>query len=57
MIYNSEDVTGVDTSGITDMSYLFVLRKTFNQDISGWDVSSVTDMSGIFDGVEYFFSV
>jgi surface protein len=36
------------TSGITDMSWLFDSKSTFNGDISHWDTSSVTDMSGLF---------
>lgn len=43
MIAEEEDVTSVDTSGITDMSSLLMDNDTFNQDISGWDVSSVTN--------------
>ena len=48
MIFDNADLTNVDTSGITDMSELFVEATDFNQDISLWDVSSVTDMSGMF---------
>jgi len=53
-IANNEDVTSVNTSGITDMSNLFKNNSTFNQDISGWDVSSVTNMDGMFDGALAF---
>ncbi len=53
-IANNEDVTTVNTSGITDMSNLFKNNSTFNQDISGWDVSSVTNMDGMFDGAISF---
>ncbi len=45
---NDLDVTKVDTSLITDMSYLFGSNYSFNQDISGWDVSNVTDMRSLF---------
>ena len=48
MIANGDDVTQVDTSTITDMSYLIYGNTTFNQDVSGWDVSSVTDMNSMF---------
>ncbi len=47
-IVNGNDVTNVETFGITDMSRLFYNNDTFNQDISRWDVSSVTDMSYMF---------
>ncbi len=54
MIGRGEDVTRVDTSGITDMSYLFFRSGTFNQDISGWDTSNVTDMHYMFSFAEAF---
>ncbi len=40
MIHNNQDVTTVNVSCITDMSWLFNESYTndFNQDISGWDV-------------------
>ncbi len=41
------------TSGITDMSYLF-LSTSFNDDISHWDVSSVTTMESMFDSNDSF---
>ena len=37
-------ISAWDTSLITDMSYLFYDKPTFNDNISAWDVSSVTDM-------------
>ena len=48
MIRNNEDVSNVDTSDITDMSFLFENNTIFNQDISKWNVSNVTDMSYMF---------
>jgi uncharacterized repeat protein (TIGR02543 family) len=36
------------TSGITDMSELFLNESAFNEDVTHWDVSSVTDMSSMF---------
>lgn len=48
MIKNGEDVTEIDTSAITDMSYLFEKNLSFSQDISGWDVSNVENMYGMF---------
>jgi len=47
-IKNHEDVTQVDTSCITDMSFLFSGQRDFNQDISNWDVSNVTNMKRMF---------
>ena len=42
----------IDTSKITDMSYLFD-HSNFNGDISGWDVSNVTDMHCMFKNSEF----
>ncbi len=62
MIAEGKDVTQVNTSGITDMSYLMKsvadylgesfnncsVVQNFNQDISGWDVSKVKNMEQMF---------
>ncbi|MFW6017088.1 MAG: BspA family leucine-rich repeat surface protein, partial [bacterium] len=42
------------TSGITDMSSMFVHAGAFNQDISHWDTSSVNDMSSMFYSADSF---
>jgi surface protein len=54
LIRDGRDVTHVDTSEITDMSYLFSGDKEFNQNIGRWDTSSVTDMSFMFAGAKEF---
>ena len=57
MFYNweafNQDISGWDTSNITNMSETFYLT-AFNQDISGWNVSNVTDLSGIFESNAVF---
>jgi len=54
MIKNNKNITEVNTSEITDMSYLFKDNKSFNQDISGWDTSKVTNMSYMFYNASSF---
>ena len=45
---NDGDFNDIDTSKITDMSYLFYELTDFNGNISQWDVSNVTNMSSMF---------
>ncbi len=47
MIANGEDYSGVDVSGITDMSGLFKNREV-QFDITSWDVSNVIDIGYMF---------
>ncbi len=54
MIADRDDVTQVNTAGITNMESLFSSDSTFNQDISGWDVSNVTIMNYMFSGAKEF---
>ena len=42
------DISGWDTSSVTNMAYMFRGASAFNADISGWDTSSVTDMGTCF---------
>jgi len=42
------DISTWDVSQVTDMSFLFLGKETFNDDISNWDTSSVTNMFGMF---------
>ena len=46
------DLNDIDTSLITDMSYLFDYSK-FNGNISKWNVSNVKDMIGMFAYSEF----
>ena len=48
------DISGWDTSMVTDMSYMFAYTTNFDSDISKWDVSKVTSMESMFDGASIF---
>ena len=51
---NIGDFNDIDTSQITNMSYLFFDMDNFNGDISKWDVSNVESMSQMFRGCRSF---
>ena len=46
------DFNDIDTSLITDMSWLFYKCGEFNGDISHWNTSNVTDMQSMFEDVK-----
>ena len=50
---NNADLNDIDTSKITDMSYLFEDAYEFNGDISKWDVSNVTNMESMFQESDF----
>ena len=43
--FNS-DISGLDVSNVTNMSYMFCCAKIFNSDISGWDVQMLQIWEG-----------
>lgn len=48
------NISGWDTSRVTDMEDAFKSKTTFNGDISGWDTAQVTDMDSMFHAAEAF---
>jgi surface protein len=50
----NQDISGWDTSAVTNMHRLFAGADAFNQDISGWNTGAVTDMSYMFDNATVF---
>ena len=43
------DISNLNVSKVTDMSFMFAFCKKFNQDLSKWDVSKVKYNSYMFD--------
>ena len=58
MFYNNtsfnRDISGWDTSSVTNISYMFSGATAFNGDISSWDTSSMMNMSYMFNGATAF---
>ena len=50
----NDDITAWDTSGVTDMKYMFKGASAFDQDLSGWSVAKVTSMYATFNGAAAF---
>ena len=50
----NDDISGWNTSNVTDMNSMFSGAAAFNQNIGGWDTSSVTDMGSMFFGADVF---
>ena len=48
------NITGWDTSNVTDMRDMFMGAESFNKPIGDWDVSNVRDMYGMFFWAESF---
>lgn len=46
--YSYISLNWIDTSDLTDLSFVFARNDKFNGDISEWDTSNVTNMMGMF---------
>ena len=49
---NLEELPQIDTSNVTNMSYMFSNSSAKTLDLSSFDTSKVTDMNGMFQGCE-----
>ena len=52
--FNDADISGWDTSTVTNMNGVFLNATDFNQPISGWDTSNVLSMHSMFAGATSF---
>ena len=52
LVGNASDTP--DLSEVSDLSYMLINAKRFNQNIGNWDVSNVTNMSGMFEFANLF---
>lgn len=50
----NDDLSGWDTSAITDMAYMFTSAYAFNGNISTWNTGLVTDMNRMFTSAHAF---
>ena len=50
----NDDITGWDTSNVTNMSYMFAGSSIFNQDIGIWNVFQVINMAYMFAAASEF---
>lgn len=50
----NQDLSGWDTSNVTDMSGMFQNTAVYNRPLNSWDTSNVVDMSNMFSGTLLF---
>ena len=48
------DITSWDTSNVTDMSYAFANKASFNENLTSWNVENVTNMEHMFAKAKAF---
>jgi surface protein len=51
---STNSLNALNTSAVTNMSYMFANCTNFNGNIANWDVSSVTNMNSMFVGCSVF---
>jgi surface protein len=50
----TSDLSNWNTGAVTNMKYMFLSARSFNQDLSTWKTAAVTNMENMFNGASAF---